>query len=111
MIIMIMMMMMMVMMMVMMMIMVMVMVILMIIIVIIIKCTLFCSSLYSIEMTDPNFGYDRQEIIEGVLFNFFRSWYKEAGISFLLDFRSSRAAVVSHVVGLIQAFQVCKEPS
>jgi len=34
-----------------------------------------------------------------------RSWYKEAGISFLLDFRSSRAAVVSHVVGLIQTFQ------
>lgn len=37
---------------------------------------------------------------------FLRSWYKEAGISFLLDFRSSRAAVVSHVVGLIQMFQV-----
>ncbi|KAL9979494.1 hypothetical protein ACROYT_G017168 [Oculina patagonica] len=35
-----------------------------------------------------------------------RSWYKEAGISFLLDFRNSRAAdIVSHVVGLIQMFQ------
>ena len=38
---------------------------------------------------------------------FCRSWYKEAGISFLLDFRSSRAAVVSHIIELIQMFQVC----
>lgn len=37
---------------------------------------------------------------------FYRSWYKEAGISFLFDFRSSREAVVSHVIDLIQIFQV-----
>jgi len=37
---------------------------------------------------------------------FYRSWYKEAGISFLIDFRSSREAVVSHVIDLIQIFQV-----
>lgn len=74
-----------------------------IIIMIIIKCTSFC---YSIQQKwQTLIGY-RYEIIE-CLFHFFRSWYKEAGISFLLDFRSSRAAVVTHVVGLIQAFQVC----
>lgn len=53
-------------------------------------------------MADPD---GKSEI--KIVYSFFRSWYKEAGISFLLDFRSSRAAVVSHVVGLIQTFQVC----
>ena len=73
-----------------------------IMIMIIIKCTFFCSSQYSKEMVDPDCRY---KIINSHCF--FRTWFNEAGISFLLDFRSSRAAVVSHVVGLIQAFQVC----
>lgn len=34
-----------------------------------------------------------------------RSWYREAGISFLLDFRNSKAEVVSHIIDLIQMFQ------
>ena len=38
---------------------------------------------------------------------FARSWYKEAGLSLLLDFRNSRTADIKHIVELIQMFQVC----
>lgn len=34
-----------------------------------------------------------------------RSWYKEAGISFLLDFSYSTENVISHIIDLIQMFQ------
>ncbi|PFX33495.1 Actin, nonmuscle [Stylophora pistillata] len=34
-----------------------------------------------------------------------RSWYKEASLSFLVDFRNSRAADIKHIVELIQMFQ------
>lgn len=34
-----------------------------------------------------------------------RSWYKEAGLSLLLDFRNSQTADIKHIVELIQMFQ------